>query len=977
MLKTLKIIEAFLTRLIITGLFICISPSFSQEIPQFEDIAKLPRITHYSRTDFQADAQFWTMTRDNDGILYFGNNDGALIFDGERWEKVLLPNNSGVRSLATTPDGKVYAGGYNEIGLIVKDSKGNYQYESLLKDLKLEIDKIENLWQVHILKNYVIYRSFNELIAISGNNATHISSNKAFIFSGIVNNHFYVQDEGNGILEFDPESMGMKMLFEAEDFENNAIVSFLPLQNKNEILAISKTGQIYKGDIRTGKIELWKSIFQENYKDQIITAIKQGENFLLGTLNSKILLLTKDGNIIYHPAAFSHGSDSSILNFHECNGNIWALLNNGLDYIEFDSPVSNIFTDASVYDILIDDQRLYLATNKGVYTAEIHGENFEVHNLSFKNIPNLEGQAWAIQKAEGSIIISHDKGLFQLKNGIPERIGNQGGFWKILAVEGVPNTYLASNYNGLFLLTQENNIWQLRHKITGFDESTRDILKAPGDNTYWVCHGYKGVYKLKINDDYTRFYAQEHFTNQNGLSSPFNVNVFNWDQRVVFTSNTGIYTFNKATNRFEAFKELNRILDTVYNTRKILEDKNNTWVVLDDEVGFFNSNDDPIKLNKDLFLDLKGYLNRGMESILPLENGKVLVGANTGLYLYDTNKKIADYKIKTQITKASFFKSQMEKEIAFYDQNKLFFPNNTDIIRLEFATPHMSPSATIQYQHILKGIESKWSLWNETAFKEYTHLGPGDYIFKVKSRDLTGNIGVESSLHFSIPQIWYQTNLAFISYGLIVIFLALLGVYFIRRKIQMEKQKAKITAQKSKKLLELEIEQLKLKHDKHRIIVDKQVLEEDNIRISKELANYTMLLLKKKDVFSETYTNLKEFKTTLKTPPARKKLHDILLKLQQHRIGEEYMAIFDVNFERVHKNFFKQLKIIDPDLTKRELRLCAFVKMNLSNKEIAPLLNISVRGVETARYRVRKRLKVQETNFIIFLESLTELLPHE
>ena len=55
----------------------------------------------------------------------------------------------------------------------------------------------------------------------------------------------------------------------------------------------------------------------------------------------------------------------------------------------------------------------------------------------------------------------------------------------------------------------------------------------------------------------------------------------------------------------------------------------------------------------------------------------------------------------------------------------------------------------------------------------------------------------------------------------------------------------------------------------------------------------------------------------------------------------------------------------------------AFVKMNLSNKEIAPLLNISVRGVETARYRVRKRLKVQETNFIIFLESLSEALPKE
>ncbi len=975
--KNSIITPPLLARLLFTWLFLWGSPIFSQDLAKFEDLGKLPKITHYSRTDFQADAQFWTMTRDHQGILYFGNNDGAVIFDGERWQKVLLPNNSGVRSLATAPDGKVYAGGYNEIGNILKDPEGNYQYKSLLKDLKLENEKIENLWQVHLLKDYIIYRSFNELIAISGNNATHISSNQAFTFSGIVNNRLYVQDEGNGILEFDPEGMGLKMIFEAASFDNDIIVSFLPLQNKNEILAISKTGQFYKGNIKTKTITLWKSIFKEDYNAQIITAIKHGENFLLGTLNSKILLLTKEGDIIYQPNSFSNVFDSSILNFYQSDGNIWALLNNGLDYIEFDSPVAELFRDASVYDVLIDDEILYLATNKGVYTSDIKEVNIKNNGLSFQNIPGLEGQAWSIQKEGGSIIISHDKGLFQFKNGKPERIGLQGGFWNIMAVEGVPDTYLASNYNGLYVLSQENNTWQIKHKIKGFDESARDILQAPGDNTFWVCHGFKGVYKLKINEDYTRVYAQEHYTDQNGLSSPFNVNVFNWNQDIVFTSNTGLYTFNPASNRFERFETLNRILDTVYNTRKLLQHKEKTWVVLDDEVGFFTSEEKQPKLNKDLFLNLKGYLNRGMESILPLENNKVLVGANTGLYLYDTNKKAFDYKIKTQITQASYFKKQQEKKIPLNNQKQVSLPNQTDVFRVEFATPRMSPSATIEYQYILEGIDSKWSLWDETAYKEYTHLPPGDYLFKVRSRDFTGNTGEQSSFNFSIPQIWYLTDVAFFCYGLVIIFLVLVLLYSIRWKIHQERKKSRITEQKSKKLLELEIEQLKLKQDKNRIIGDKQVLEEDNIRISKELANYTMLLLKKREVFSDTYTNLKEFKTTLKTSPARKKLQDILMKLQQHRIGEEYMTIFDVNFERIHKNFFKQLKSIDPDLTKRELRLCAFVKMNLSNKEIAPLLNISVRGVETARYRVRKRLKVQETNFIVFLESLSDPIPTE
>ena len=977
MVNTVKILGSRTLWFIVTSLFLMASTIYSQEPLGFENLAKFPKITHYSRADFQADSQFWTMTSDNEGILYFGNNDGALIFDGERWQKVLLPNNSSVRSLATTPDGKVYAGGYNEIGLIVKDSTGNYQYKSLLKDLKFEIEKIENLWQAHILKDYVIYRSFNELIAITGTNATHISSNQAFTFSGIVNNRMYVQDVGHGILEFDPESMALKKIFDAESFNNNQIVSFLALENKNEILAISKTGHIYKGNIKTNTIELWKSIFEENYKDQIITAIKHGENYLLGTLNSKILLLTSEGSIIYQPSSYSSVFDSSILNFYETDGNIWALLNNGLDYIEFNSPVSHLFDEASVYDILIDGKILYLATNKGVYLSDISGDNIGNKSLNFTNIPNLEGQAWAVQNVGGSILISHDKGLFELKDGQPQRIGNEDGFWKIIEIKNEPQTYLATNYNGLFLLKKENNTWNIKHKIRGFDDSTRDILNATEDNTYWVCHGYKGVFRLKINKEYTRVYATEHYTDQNGLSSPFNVNVFNWNQEIIFTSNTGIYTFNQSTNNFEPYKELNRVLGTASNTRKLLQHKEKAWVVLDDEVGYFIPNENQPILNKNLFLNLKGNLNRGLESIMPIENGKVLIGSNTGLYLYETNKIEEEFKIKTQITKASYFKEQQEKKIPLINRKELFLPNKTDVLRFEFTAPHMSPSATRQYQYILEGIDSEWSSWDNTSFKEYTHLRPEDYVFKVRSRDLTGKSGEEASFNFSIPQVWYQTTLAFISYGLIIIFVILLLMYSIRRKIDQERKDARITEQKSKKLLELEIEQLKLKQDKNRIIGDKQVLEEDNIRISKELANYTMLLLKKKEVFSETYTTLKDFKTMLKTPPARKKLQDILMKLHQHRIGEEYMTIFDVNFERIHKNFFKQLKIIDPDLTKRELRLCAFVKMNLSNKEIAPLLNISVRGVETARYRVRKRLNVQETNFILFLESLSKPLPKE
>ncbi|MBK6995650.1 MAG: hypothetical protein IPH31_12245 [Lewinellaceae bacterium] len=79
--------------------------------------------------------------------------------------------------------------------------------------------------------------------------------------------------------------------------------------------------------------------------------------------------------------------------------------------------------------------------------------------------------------------------------------------------------------------------------------------------------------------------------------------------------------------------------------------------------------------------------------------------------------------------------------------------------------------------------------------------------------------------------------------------------------------------------------------------------------------------------------------------------------------------IFEESFNRVHDDFFKRLMHDFPDLTPGDLRLAGYLKMNLSSKEIAPLLNISIRGIENKRYRLRKKLGLSEeanlTEFIM------------
>lgn len=932
------------------------------------------KITQYSRSDFNADPQFWTMCRDNSGTIFFGNNDGVIIFDGEHWQKLNLPNNSSVRSLKIDAKGTIYAGGYNEIGTLQKDKNGRYFYKSLIDELQLTGNNIENIWDIHILGNKVLCRSFNELISISNKTATHIPATTSFIYSNLIGNDYYIQDTNHGILKLTANSSEPTLIIAKEQYHNEEIVAILPGNTGNTITVVTKHGNIFQGIPTSGKLELLNNIFSNNKPDLVLSVIKYSNGDLfIGTLSSKIIMTNANGQVIQSPVIFQNLQDAVIHKLYaDADGNIWILQNNGLAYIDFLSPYTYLFNKASVYDALAYKDYIYLATNQGVYYSYFNYNNpSSTHD--FKKIENLHGQAWSIQQLDGDVIVSHDNGLFKIENETANKIGSITGFWKVTPIKGKQGLYLASHYNGLYLFEKKNGQWILHEKISGFDQSARDILPANEPFTYWVCHGYKGVFKIRVSPTYNRVSSVDHYTNKNGLGSSFNVNVTRWKGEIVFTTNTGIYSYDQKQNKFVPHKVLNSILDPTKNTRKLMQAGNKTWFVQDDEAGYFYTDEKKPELHKDLFLNLKGSFNRGLECIVNLTGNNVLFGTTNGLFLYTIENSRNSDNINTIITQISYSKDQNLNLLSLSNNqdDPEILPNQTDILRFEFAAPKMTHGTAVQYSYMLENVDNNWSTWQNIPYKEYTHLRPGKYTFKVRSRNTTGLIGKEATYNFTILPKWYQTDLAYILYTIVALLLIIAVIRYVKRRIEAEHVKTKLEALKAKKMLELEVEQLKLQRDKEEISKDRTHLQEEILQNSKELANYTMLLIKKKDIFNEITVDLKELKDYVKNDDSRKKLFQIFQKLNQHKIGEDYLEVFDVNFEKVHHNFFEELKKLNPTLTKRELRLCAFVKMNLTNKEISPLLNISLRGVENARYRIRKKLDVNhEDNFVAFLENV-------
>lgn len=515
----------------------------------------------------------------------------------------------------------------------------------------------------------------------------------------------------------------------------------------------------------------------------------------------------------------------------------------------------------------------------------------------------------------------------------------------------------------------------LRNEIENFETSSRDILQTKEEGVFWICHGYEGVYKIKIDDDYRRVIAREHFTDKNGLPSKYNINVTDYHEEVVFLSKFGMYRFDEGANDFKPIDTLNEIFSKNLDVSRLTASKNRTWFIQNEAMGYFDNQEKVIVNN--MFASLDGSFITSMEYLEPIDNNRVLVGTIDGVKLFEISEQNLQTNIPTVIGAISYSPDgKTTTKIAINSSEEpISLPHTTTSLKFKFGAPGLNPKNEVKYSYQLENFEQEWSEWSTDRDITYSFLPPGRYTFKVVGKSIIGNLSEEASFSFNVLPVWYQTNKA-----ITAAFFLLLAIVFIVYKI-LQRRIAHLRTEdlKVRRALESEIENVKVQKEKELIAKDNQKLSEDIINKSKEIANYTILLVKKHDLLEEISKELNEIKKSAKLEKTRNSLRLIALKIRQNLQDEAHLQVFDTNFERVHQAFFDDLKKFYPDLHQKELRLCGLIKMDMSNKEIASVLNISTRGVESARYRLRKRLNLDnETNLTDFLDHLSaEKIPQE
>jgi DNA-binding CsgD family transcriptional regulator len=271
---------------------------------------------------------------------------------------------------------------------------------------------------------------------------------------------------------------------------------------------------------------------------------------------------------------------------------------------------------------------------------------------------------------------------------------------------------------------------------------------------------------------------------------------------------------------------------------------------------------------------------------------------------------------------------------------------------MEFGFPGYSASDPV-FQSYVEGLDQGWSEPLESPRFQFTRIPSGEYRIRIRASNAWNRYSRESEIHLVVSRPWYLSTASAVLYGLLLIALVLVSRSIMVRRIRIREREIR----ESK-----EWELIRLRNEK---------LQAELTHQSKELANATMAMIKKNEFLMELKENLKRQKEELGTRYPDKYHYGLIRKIDRNISSMDDWKVFEFHFEQAHEKFLQRLRNRYPQLSQSDLRLCAYLRMNLSSKEIAPLLRISFRGVENHRYRLRKKFSLKkEANLTEFILSL-------
>ena len=909
---------------------------------------ELPPINVFTTEDYGGGNQNWSISQAANKYIYVANNKGLLEYNGASWHLYAAPNETIIRSVNCIDD-KIFTGFFRGFGFWEKNDFGLLEFTSIVKKKGIKMFEDEQIWEIIELDGWVLFKSLQRiyLYNLKTESLKIIEGTNVITKVSKVNDVVYFQDLEIGLFKI--ENGEPSLISNHEVFKKNKLTDIFYKDGKVFFLTQNRGFYFFEKNV----LKKWEIPANNYLKNKTIysSEVLSDGTIALGTISNGLIYLTSTGAIDYKINQNLGLSNNTVLSvFEDFDKNLWLGLDNGINLINFTSPVK-IFVNkkdflGTIYTAIIHNEYLYLGTNQGLFYRKQNS------NDEFTFIQKTQGQVWSLKEIDGTLFCGHDSGSFIIENNKANLIFNIQGTWDFKKLND--GLIIQGNYDGLYVLQKDKDTWRLRNKIKGFKNSSRYFVLLENDKIF-VNHEYKGVFKLKIDESYTSVLQTEKETS---VTKGIHSSIIKHKDAIFYASRKGVYKYNFDKNIF--------ILDTIYSklisenvfvSAKLISDdhSNKLWSFTGEGLRFLSPGKlsniptlETIPIKKSLFKGASGF-----ENIIHLEKEKYLIGTFNGYLIVDLNQITSPGDLKISITQIFNYELNHHSE-NIYLNKEVSFSSKKNSLEFFFSVPSFDKTSNIVYQHKLEGYNSTWSDFSETNSITFENLPFGDYNFKVKALvagNLSNNI---SEFNFSIEKPWFLSNIAVLFYALILLILIYTWYYLSRRYYNRKQERLLADAQKELELKELESSQkiIRLNNDKLRNDIETK---------NRELATSTMSIIKKNEFLNTIKIELLEGK--------EKNVSKVVHIIDKNLNNTDDWKMFQEAFNNADKKFLDKVKDKHPDLTPNDLRLCAYLRLNLSSKEIAPLLNISPRSVEVKRYRLRKKMSLDHnsnlTNYIL------------
>ena len=929
-------------------LFIISLLTFFSTIAQSQNLSLLPPIYNYSQTQYKAGMQNWQVTQCEDGVLYVANNQGLLTFDGQVWQLHYLPQKKIARSVfadSSNPNSRVYVGSFEEFGYFQRNAQNRLVYTSLKDQLKGYSFHNDEVWQIFKYQGKIYFQTFSSYFVYDGSQVQAFTSQPAPFAMFPYGNKLYMQGMNAGFYLIDAQQK-LRMELSAEQL-NGIVIEIIPFQN--ELLLVTNKNGFFHYNPSTAELRKFPTEIDTLFPSlRINRALLTANNLLiLGTLTEGLYAIDPhSGKILGHIHKKNGLNNNTVLGLYEdAQHNLWAALDNGLAMIEIPSKLRYLNLNGDIElisDMALKDDVFYLASNKGVYT-------FEEGNLS--KIPNFSNQVWFIKQYDNQLFVGHNKGVSELIDNQLQPLDNVGvgGMDLKKGVIHGQEVLVGSSYSVLTIYKKDAaGRWVPSHIVNGyFDLTYRVEIDAFGN--IWTSHTYKGVNKLCLTEDLKTIQRKVTY---NQLKTKESLKLLKLRGKIIFTDGQQWYDYNDDKQTILPYALLNEQLPQLTTTHQIVPlNDNRFWFITPTDYYLVSFANGIYKIEEKIaFSQLQHPASeeRAVAFVTPEGNTYFCLDGSIALY----TPKTPQVKFPNNLTLKAFRTYNRSTDL-YTPENitpNIAIPYNRNNLQFDFQYPNFSKEQC-QLWYRLEGYDKHWREVGNDFRVNYQNLPSGRYQLKVKVLSELGETLSHYTFPFSVITPWYRSVWAYMLYfaGFIGAG-ALITALYLRYKMKKKERSYLRERLRRQRLLEArEQEVTKLQN---------QVLIAQLDYKSKSLAEATMMNITRNKFLTNLITELETLLNNQKVSKAKSNL--ILQHIRENISQEDQWQVFQENFDLIHKDFFKKLKELYPQLTPTDLRMAVLIRLNYTSKEIAEMQNISLRGVETARYRLRKKLQLAE-----------------